>query len=110
MGMYDYFTAKVKCADCGHINTIEHEQTKDFNCNMQNYKEGDSTTTTYICGNEINPMYDFFRPSVGKFWNNKTPNNPCENCKSAMEIIGVIRNDVVVRILDGRILEKETIK
>ena len=109
MGMYDYFVAKVKCADCGHINVIEYEQTKDFNCDMKNYKEGDSTPS-YSGGDDINPMYDFFRPSIGKFWNNKVPNNPCENCKSAMEIIGIIKNDMVIRILDGRILEKETIK
>lgn len=108
MGMFDEFSAKVKCADCGFVNELSFEQTKDFNCELAHFREGDMTCN-YSLGNDVNPSYEFFYPSVGKFWSSGKPNNECKNCRSAMEIIGVLRNSRIMRILDGRILSQEVI-
>ena len=71
MGMFDSFYLKVKCPHCGNVDVIEF-QTKDFDCNLNTWREGDVFDAMKIEKGMIENVYGGCRvknnPSCGREW------------------------------------------
>jgi DNA-directed RNA polymerase subunit RPC12/RpoP len=107
MGMYDTIWANIKCAKCGKIQKVDF-QTKDLECDLTNLHEGDKTVyfdehDQKLEENEAySEWYSFIHPST-------QGDHHCSNCGSNLELIAIVRNNRILRVLDGRILSQEVI-
>lgn len=102
MGMYDNVYGNVKCSNCGSIQTV-YFQTKELGCDLTEYVEGSEVEEhveyTDFCGTRYD--YDIIYPSTYDY--------RCKNCNKVMELIAIVRNGKIVRILDGNILQQERV-
>lgn len=105
MGTYDTICANIKCPLCGTIQTV-YFQTKDLEGDLTELCEGDTTVyfdefdKDHENGEYHFGLYGFIYPSEEEF---------CLNCKKHLELFAITRDNRIIRVLDGRILSRETI-